>query len=166
MVLTLHLYVLYRSHNNKRLLSYTILVEEWFCVTEVESVYCVVRVESLNTTDLLSIERVSYGRNWGWSSASRFSCYPPGERATRFHWIGDFVGPLASPDPKEKRKTFASALNQTTVRGLFYPKPNLCTHKLIPAPVSYSLAVSYVLQDKCFADSSILALIMLLLACI
>ena len=104
MVLTLHLYVLYRSHNKQRLLPYTILVEEWFRVTEVESVYCVVRAESLYKTETLGIERVNFGKNGGKSSASRAGCYPPGERAIHIHWIGDFVGPLASMDTNETRE--------------------------------------------------------------
>jgi len=61
MVLTLGLRVLYGSHNKRRLLPYTILVE-WFCVTEVESVYCAVRTESLYKTDKLNLERVNFGK--------------------------------------------------------------------------------------------------------
>jgi len=53
--------------------------------------------------------------------ASLAGCYPPGERATRIHWIGDFVGPSASLDYKKMRKNLASAWNQTTVLGLFNP---------------------------------------------
>ena len=47
MVLTLGLYVLYGSQNKQRLLSYTILAD-WFCITEVESVYSAVRTGALN----------------------------------------------------------------------------------------------------------------------
>jgi len=89
--------------------------------------------------------------------ASRAGCYSPGDRTTRIHWIGDFVDPLASLDSKEKRKNLASAWDHTTVPGLFYAKPSLCTHKIIPAPFSYSLAVSYVLQDIRFTYSSTFA---------
>ena len=46
MVLTLRLCLLYGSHNKQRLSPYTILVD-WFCITQVESVYCAVRTESL-----------------------------------------------------------------------------------------------------------------------
>ena len=38
-----------RSHDQQRLLPYTILAD-WFCITEVESVYCAVRTESLYKT--------------------------------------------------------------------------------------------------------------------
>jgi len=44
MLLTLHLNVLYG------LLPSTALTD-WFCITEVESVYCAVRTESLYKTD-------------------------------------------------------------------------------------------------------------------
>jgi hypothetical protein len=45
-VRTLGLCVLYGSHSRQRLLPYTRLAD-WFCITEVESVYCAVRTESL-----------------------------------------------------------------------------------------------------------------------
>jgi len=57
MVLTLLLCVLYVSHSRQRLLPYTALAD-WFCITEMESVYCAVRTESLCTTDTLSLQRV------------------------------------------------------------------------------------------------------------
>jgi len=50
MVLTLRLCVLYGSKNKQRHLPYTALAD-WFCVTEVESVYCAVRTEPLYKTD-------------------------------------------------------------------------------------------------------------------
>jgi len=50
MVLTLRLCVLYRSQYKQRLLSHTSLAD-WFCITEVESVYCAVCTESLYETD-------------------------------------------------------------------------------------------------------------------
>ena len=93
-------------------------------------------------------------------------CYPPGERSTSIHWIGDIVDPFASPDSKKKRKNLAPVWNQTTVPMLFYPQPSLCTHKIFPTPLSYSLAVSFVLQGMCFTGWSIFALIMLFLDCI
>jgi hypothetical protein len=46
MVLTLRLCVLYGSQNKERLLPYTTLAD-WFCITDVESVYSAVRTESL-----------------------------------------------------------------------------------------------------------------------
>jgi hypothetical protein len=46
MVLTLRLCVLYASQNKQRLLPYTALTN-WFCITEVESVYCMIRTEAL-----------------------------------------------------------------------------------------------------------------------
>jgi len=53
MVLTLRLGLLYGSQNKQRLLIYTLA--DWFCLTEVESVYCVVRTESLYKTDVFSL---------------------------------------------------------------------------------------------------------------
>jgi len=50
MVLTLCLCVFYGPQNKLRFLSRTVLTD-WFFVTEVESVYCAVRVESLYKTD-------------------------------------------------------------------------------------------------------------------
>jgi len=120
MVLTLCLRVLYGSHNKQRLLPYTVLLE-WICVTEVESVYCAVRTESLYKTDTLRPERVNFGKIGGKSSASLAGCYSPGERATRINWIGDFVDPLDSLDSKETSKNLAPAWHQTTVPGLIYP---------------------------------------------
>jgi hypothetical protein len=46
--------VLYGSQNRKRLLTYTALAD-WFCITEVESVYCAVRTESLYKTEMFSL---------------------------------------------------------------------------------------------------------------
>jgi hypothetical protein len=46
MVLTCGLCVLYGSQNTQRLLSYTAL-GDWFCITELESVYWAVRTDSL-----------------------------------------------------------------------------------------------------------------------
>jgi hypothetical protein len=43
-----------RSHNKQRLLPYTTLAY-WYCITEVESVYCAVRIESLYKTDTVSL---------------------------------------------------------------------------------------------------------------
>jgi len=50
MVFTLCLCVLYGSQNKQRLLPYTALTD-WFCITEVESVYCAVRAETLYKAD-------------------------------------------------------------------------------------------------------------------
>jgi len=47
MVLTLRLCVLYGSHN--KLLPYTTLAD-WFCITEVECVYCAVHTDSFYKT--------------------------------------------------------------------------------------------------------------------
>jgi hypothetical protein len=44
---------LYGSLNKERLLTYTLA--DWFCITEVESVYCAVRTESLYKTDMFSL---------------------------------------------------------------------------------------------------------------
>jgi len=46
MVFTLCLCVLHGSQNRQLLLPHTALAD-WFCITEVESVYCAVRTESL-----------------------------------------------------------------------------------------------------------------------
>jgi hypothetical protein len=45
-----YLCVLCGSQKKQRLLAYEILTD-WFCITEVENVYCVVRAESLYKTD-------------------------------------------------------------------------------------------------------------------
>jgi hypothetical protein len=58
MVLTLHVCVLYGSHNKQRLLPYRTLAD-WFCITVVESVYSAVRTESLCTTDTFSLQKVT-----------------------------------------------------------------------------------------------------------
>ena len=57
MVLTLRLYALYGSQNKQRLLPYTTLTD-WLCTTEMESVYCAVRSESLYKTDNFRLQRV------------------------------------------------------------------------------------------------------------
>jgi len=49
MVLTFHLFVSYGSQN-KQLLPSTALTD-WFCRTEVDSIYCVVPSEYLHKTD-------------------------------------------------------------------------------------------------------------------
>jgi hypothetical protein len=54
MVLTLHLYVLCGSQNKQQLLPFTAL-RDWFFTTDMESVYCVVRAESLYKTDTLHL---------------------------------------------------------------------------------------------------------------
>jgi hypothetical protein len=46
MVLTSHLCVLNSSQEKWRLLLYTLT--DWLCITEVECVYCAVRIESLH----------------------------------------------------------------------------------------------------------------------
>jgi len=50
MVLTLYLCVVFVS-KNKQQLSVSTALTDWCCITKVESVYCVVRTESLNMTD-------------------------------------------------------------------------------------------------------------------
>jgi hypothetical protein len=57
MVLTLRVCVLYGSQNKQQFLPYTALAD-WFCITEVESVYSAVRTESLYKTDTFSLKRV------------------------------------------------------------------------------------------------------------
>jgi hypothetical protein len=51
---TLRLCVLYGSKNKQQLLPYKTL-RDWFCITEVESVYSAVRTESLYKTDTLRL---------------------------------------------------------------------------------------------------------------
>jgi hypothetical protein len=53
-VLSQHLYVLYGRQNKQQLLPYTALTD-WFCITEVESVYSAVRTESLYKTDAIRL---------------------------------------------------------------------------------------------------------------
>jgi len=50
MILTLRLCFVYGPQNKQRPLPYTTLTD-WFCITEVESVYSTVRTESLHKTD-------------------------------------------------------------------------------------------------------------------
>jgi len=59
MVLTLHLSVEYGSQNKQRFSFYTPLTD-WFCITEMKSVYCVVWTESLYKTDMCHLRRVKY----------------------------------------------------------------------------------------------------------
>jgi len=47
MLLTLRLCFVYGPQNKQRLLPYTTFAE-WFCITEVESVYSALRTESLH----------------------------------------------------------------------------------------------------------------------
>jgi hypothetical protein len=54
-VLILRLRVLYRPQNKQQLLSYTKL-SDWFCITDVESVYYAVRTESVYKTGTFSIQ--------------------------------------------------------------------------------------------------------------
>jgi hypothetical protein len=54
MVLTLQLYVLYRSHNKQRLVLYMTLTK-WFRITAVDSIYYVVCTESLNKADMFCL---------------------------------------------------------------------------------------------------------------
>jgi hypothetical protein len=51
---TFRLCVLYGSQNKQQLLPYKTL-RDWFCITEVESVYSAVRTESLYKTDALRL---------------------------------------------------------------------------------------------------------------
>jgi len=57
MVLALRLCVLYGSYNRQRLPPYTALVD-WFCITEVESVYCAGRTDSFYKTDTFILQTV------------------------------------------------------------------------------------------------------------
>jgi hypothetical protein len=52
-----------RSHNKQQLLSYTTLAD-WFCITEIASVYCAVRTESLYKKVLLVFKGLSCGYNF------------------------------------------------------------------------------------------------------
>jgi hypothetical protein len=54
-MLTLCLCVVYGSQNKQQFLPYTILTD-WFCVTEVECVYCAVRAECLCKTRVSSLK--------------------------------------------------------------------------------------------------------------
>jgi len=58
MLLALLLCLLYGSQNKQRHLPYTELAD-WFCETEVESVYCALRTESLYETDTFNLYRVN-----------------------------------------------------------------------------------------------------------
>jgi hypothetical protein len=49
MVLTLYSFVVYEPQNKEQTFPYTSAV--WLCITEVETVYCAVRVESYKTDD-------------------------------------------------------------------------------------------------------------------
>jgi len=58
MVLTLRLGLLYGSLNKERLLTYTLA--DWFCITEVESVYCMVHaIKHTHTFEGLRTQRGS-----------------------------------------------------------------------------------------------------------
>ena len=57
MILTLRLSVSYGSQCKQRRLTCTVLTE-WFCTTDVESVYCTVCKESLYKPDTLHFYRV------------------------------------------------------------------------------------------------------------
>jgi len=57
MLLTLHMSILYGSQNKQRL-SLSTALGDWFCITEVDSVYCAVRTESLHVTDTFQLQRV------------------------------------------------------------------------------------------------------------
>jgi hypothetical protein len=50
MVLTLRLCVLYGSQNKEQLLCYSVLTD-WFCITELGTIYWTVRTESLYKAD-------------------------------------------------------------------------------------------------------------------
>ena len=72
MVLTSHLCVSNSSQEKRRLLLYTLT--DWLCITEVECVYCAVRIESLHIqqTSLVFKDAIrSWGSAvgvWQWSS--------------------------------------------------------------------------------------------------
>jgi len=50
----MRLYVLYASQKKQRLFPHTTLAD-WFWITEVESVYCAVRTESLHKSDTFNL---------------------------------------------------------------------------------------------------------------
>jgi hypothetical protein len=54
MVRTLRLCVLYRAPKKQRLLPYMTLTH-WFCIPDVDSVHCAVRIESLYKTDTFGL---------------------------------------------------------------------------------------------------------------
>jgi hypothetical protein len=61
-LLTLRVCVLYGSQNKQRLLPYTAL-GDWFCITDVDSVYCAVRTELLYKTETSMLQRVKLDHN-------------------------------------------------------------------------------------------------------
>ena len=65
---------------------------------------------SLYKTDTLIVRGLISAIDGGKRSASLAGCYPPGERAIRIHWIGDFVGHLDSLDYKEMRRLYCYCL--------------------------------------------------------
>jgi len=58
MVLTLGISVLYDLTTNRTFALHD-FKKDWFCITAVESVYSVVRTESLHKTDTFSLKRVN-----------------------------------------------------------------------------------------------------------
>jgi len=63
-MITRNLYVVYGSRNKQKILPYAIL-KDWFFITEVESVYCAVRTESLYDTDTFRLWKVNAGVKYG-----------------------------------------------------------------------------------------------------
>jgi hypothetical protein len=58
-VITWNLCFLYGSRNKQQILPYTTLKGWFFFITEVESVYCAVRTESLYNTDTFRLYKVN-----------------------------------------------------------------------------------------------------------
>jgi len=59
MMLTLRLSVVYEFQKNTANFTHAALTE-WFCTTEVESVYCAVRAEFLCKTDQFRLQSVAF----------------------------------------------------------------------------------------------------------
>jgi len=83
MILTLRLCVLYGSQNKQRLLPYTTLAD-WFCITELESVYSAVRTQFLYKKQTrLVFKGLKYVICTNFPHLSRFSFCPVHEEVLR-----------------------------------------------------------------------------------
>jgi hypothetical protein len=88
---TLCLCDLYGSQSKQQLLPYKTL-RDWFCITEVVSVYSAAYTESLYKTDTLHLQRVNLGTRWRWvvNITTWSHCPPPPPPAGNnpdTHWI-------------------------------------------------------------------------------
>jgi hypothetical protein len=71
------------------------------------------------------------GGEWSVSRPCRFT---PGERATSTHWIGGWVGPIASLDDAEKRN-YTPYRDLNTNHSVVQPVASCYTDYAIPAPI-------------------------------